>query len=159
MRLPKTPRIEWTRRKFRLIGATSVLPVVGYAYAVTYLVGFLALSPFILQRLFRSQGIRARVLRDDVMQSWTGQQTTGLLIYVGRGGKIYLNSKLVSPNELPRALEDEFARRADWSVYVEGDPDVAYGTMVQAMDLVRSAQGKVILLTPEMRAEAQAVHR
>jgi biopolymer transport protein ExbD len=149
---------ESARRKLALMGPASILPNIGYAYGLTYLIVFLAFAPFILGKFMSSRGIPARLLRPGVIQVSTDRQTTGLLVYVDRRGSLYLNSKPVTGEGLPRALEDEFARRADWSVYVEGDPDVQYQAVVQAMDLVRSAQGKVIMLTPNMRAEAQAGH-
>ncbi len=150
-------RRESLRRRPTLMSPSSILPTVGYLYATTCLLIFLVIAPLQLSRFFRSHGIPARVLRSDVMmQASREQQTTGLLVYVDRNGSLYLNSKQVTATELPRALEEGFARRADWSVYVEGDPNLAYRTVVGAMDLVRSAHGKVIMLTPGIRADVAA---
>ena len=97
-----------------------------------------------------------RLLRTDTIQATMDQPTTGLLVYVARNGDLYLNSRRLTSAQLERALEQQFALRADWSVYVESDPDVTYQTVVRAMDLVRSANGRVIMLTPGMRADAAA---
>jgi biopolymer transport protein ExbD len=148
-------RRESSRRKLLLMGRASILPTVAYVYAATFFLLFLVMAPFRLARSLRSEGIPARLLRTDVMRA-SIDQPTGLLVYVDRRERLYLDSKLMTPGELQRALETDFALRADWSVYVEGDPDVAYQTVVRAMDLVRNAHGKVILLTPAMRAEAEA---
>lgn len=141
------------------MGPLSILPTVAYFYASTFFLLFLVIAPFRLSRFSRSEGIPARLLRTDVIQATMDQPATGLLVYVDRSGRLYLVSKLMAPKELQRALEKDFALRADWSVYVEGDPNLAYQTVVQAMDIVRSAHGKVILLTPRTRAEVEARRR
>jgi biopolymer transport protein ExbD len=152
-------RRDSSRRRLLLMGPASTLPTVAYFYATTFFLLVLVVAPFQLGRFPRSHGIPARLLRADVIQATMDQPTTGLLVYVDQNERLYLNSKPIAPKELRRALEKEFALRADWSVYVEADPDVAYRTVVQAMDLVRSAHGKVIILTPRTRAEAEAVRR
>ncbi|HEX4074342.1 MAG TPA: biopolymer transporter ExbD, partial [Candidatus Acidoferrales bacterium] len=147
------------RRRPTLMSPSSSPPTVGYLYAATCFLIFLAIAPLQLSIFRRDLGIPVRVIRPEVMMRPSGdQEITGLLVYVDRNDNLYLNSKPMTAAELPGALEDEFARRADWSVYVEGDPDLAYGTVIHAMDLVRGAHGKVILLTPGMRAEAEARH-
>jgi biopolymer transport protein ExbD len=149
-------RRESSRRKCCWMGPASILPTVAYFYATTFFLLVLVVAPYQLSRFSQSHGIPARLLRADIIQASMDQPTKGLLVYVDRNGDLYLNSKRATPEELESALEKEFAFRADWSVYVEADPDVAYRTVVQAMDLVRSAHGKVMLLTPATRAETEA---
>lgn len=150
---------EASRGKLLLMGPGSTLPTVGYVWGITYFVLFVVCAPFLMGSFrWPSRGIPVRLLRPGVIQARTDRQTTGLLVYVDQNRKLYLGSKPVTAEELPPALEKEFARRADWSVYVEGDSNASYGDVVWAMDLVRSSQGKVIMLTPNMRAEAQAGH-
>jgi biopolymer transport protein ExbD len=146
---------ESTRRKLLLAERASTLPTIGYVYAQTCLVLFLGIVPFFCN-WGRSNGIPVRVLRPGVIQASTEGGMKGLLVYVDRGGNLYFNSKRIKAEELPRALQAEFALRADWSVYVDGDSDAEYADVVRAMDLVRSAQGKVIMVTPSLRAEAEA---
>jgi biopolymer transport protein ExbD len=145
---------ESTGRQLHLMGPESTLPNIGYLYAVTYLVLFLTNAALMLGGYARSSGIPARLLRPGVIHASSDAQETGLLVYVDESGRLYLNSKPITAEELPRALEDEFAHRADWSVYVEGDPGVQFQAVAQAMDLIRGAHGEVIMLTPNMRAEA-----
>jgi biopolymer transport protein ExbD len=145
---------ESARRKLLLMERASMLPTIGYFYALTFSVLFLIVGAFSGNRP-RSYGIPVRVLPPGMIQSST-DRTTGLLVYVDRAGNLYLNSKRIKAEDLPRALEAEFALRPDSSVYVDGDSDVEYADVVHAMDLVRSAGGTVILLTPKMRAEADA---
>jgi hypothetical protein len=145
---------ESARRKLLLMEPASILPSIGYFYALTFSVLFLICGSFSGNRQ-RSYGIPVRVLRPGVILSST-DPTRGLLVYVDREGNLYFNSKRIKAEELPRALQAEFALRADYSVYVDGDSDAEYADVVHAMDLVRSAQGKVIMVTPKMRAEAEA---
>ena len=145
-----------SRRKLLLMGPASILPTVAYLYATTFFLLFLVVAPLQLSRFARSRGIPARLLRADVIQASMDQSTTGLLVFMDRSGNLYLNSKRETAAQLERALEKEFGLRADWSVYVEADPDLPYQTVVQAMDMVRTAHGKVIILTPATRAETEA---
>lgn len=138
----------------RLTGPASIPPRFGYVYALTLSLLVLMNTPFPRDSR-RSCGIPVRVLRPGVIQAGT-DRAAGLLVYVDRDGNRYLNSKRTTAGELPGALEQEFAGRADWSVYVDGDSDAACSSVVRAMDLVPRAQGRVILLTPKMRAEAEA---
>jgi biopolymer transport protein ExbD len=142
-----------TQRRLSLMGTASMLPTIGYVYALTYLLLFLAYAPFHLAIWNYSHGLPAKMLRRGVTHF---SDVPGLLIYVTRDGRFYLNSVPVSATELSKSLEAEFARRADWSVYVEGDSDGQFQFVAEAMDLVRGAHGKIILLTPNMRKEVEA---
>ena len=146
------------RRDLPLMDPTLMLPRVGNVMGVTYFVIFITMFPFWMVR-WPKYGIPVRLLRPGVIQASINGEATGLLVYVDSSGNLYLNSKPVTAEELPRALGDEFARRADWVAYVEGDSNLAYMAVVRAMDLVREAHGKVILLTPKMRAEAASASR
>lgn len=144
---------ESSQRKLLLMQPASIFPTIGYFYALTVSVLFLVCGAFSGVRT-RSYGIPVHLLHAGVIQE-SREQPSGLLVYVGRDGSLYLNSKPIRAEELARAIQDKLARRADWSVYVDGDSDADYASVVRAMDLVRSAQGKVILLTRNTRAEAQ----
>lgn len=134
----------------------STAPALGYAYALTCCLALLIVAPFQMLKFRVSRGIPTRLLSSGVVQAESSLRTTGLLVYIDRNGKLFLNSKPVTASQLPRALEAEFARRADWSVYVEGDSDANYGDVIRAMDQVRAAHGAVIILTPELRTEIAA---
>ena len=149
---------QLTARKSWLMGSASSLPAIGYIYAQIWFILFLAIATVMLGRIYWSSGIAARLLNPSEIQASTGQRIAGLLVYVGQNG-LYLNSQRVTAEELPHSLESEFARRADWSVYVEADSHVDFQAVVSAMELVRRARGTVILLTPKMRAEAEANRR
>jgi len=147
------------RRDLPLVEMSRILPLAGYAYAVFWslilLCGPFLCGPFSFVGL-RTHGIPARLIRPGVIAANPGRRETGLLVYVDRNGLFYFNSKLVTPEELPAALEYELARRGDQSVYVEGDSNAAAGAVITAMDIVRGVGGNVVMMTPRMRAEAAA---
>jgi biopolymer transport protein ExbD len=149
---PRANRLRIPRRDSRLLDPRSTAPLLGYVYAVTYMVVFLVNAPFYLATWFYDSGLPVRLVRPGVILVASGRET-GLLVYVDQSGNFYLNSKPITAQDLPPALEAELDRRADHTVYVEGDPTIEYGAVVQAMSLVRAAGGDVVMMTPKFRAE------
>lgn len=149
---------EAARRKLALMGRASMIPTVGYMFALTYTVLFLLFAPFRLVK-YPAHGIPVRLLRPGVILASSTRYRTGLLVYVDRSGNFYLNSQPIAPEELPQALEEEFEPRADWSVYIEAESAADYQQVARAMDLVRKAHGKLIMLTPGTRAELESSQR
>jgi biopolymer transport protein ExbD len=149
---PRANRLRRQGRDSPLLDPRTTAPLLGYVYAVTYMVVFLVNAPFYLATWFYDAGLPVRFVRPGVVLAASGRET-GLLVYVDRAGNFYLNSKPIAAQELPPALEAELARRADHTVYVEGDPTIEYGAVVQAMSLVRAAGGDVVMTTPKLRAE------
>ena len=74
-----------------------------------------------------------------------------IVIRVDTEHRYYLNTKQVSIKRLPEMLRHSFSARANWTAYVEGDSDASYGDVIQAVDAVRTAHGKVVLLTTSSR--------
>jgi biopolymer transport protein ExbD len=144
------------RRDLPLVPMSRILPIAGYTYAIFWsllLVVHLMMLAFFTRNRF---AIPARLIRPGVIAANADRHENGPLVYVDRNGLFYLNSKLVTPEALPAALEYELARRGDRSVYVEGDSDAAAGVVITAMDIVHGVGGKVVMMTPRMRAEAAA---
>jgi biopolymer transport protein ExbD len=65
---------------------------------------------------------------------------------------LYLNSKPVSWGELADALRNQLKLRPDWVVYVEADEHVSWADVVNAMDIIRGTNAKVVLLTTKVPA-------
>jgi biopolymer transport protein ExbD len=131
------------------------MPVTSYVYAIAWMVLFLMYAPFYLATWQHSTGLAARLVRPGVLLARTDGDT-GLLVYVDQSGDLYLNSEPISAEDLPHKLETELARRADRSVFVEGDSTTDYGSVARAISLVRAAGGEAILMTPKFRAETSA---
>jgi biopolymer transport protein ExbD len=95
-------------------------------------------------------GLRVHLIRPGV----TAPRSPGiqpLLVRVvrdGRSAKLYVGSDPVALEDLGALLKNELARRPpDWPVYVEGDPDLEWRQVAEAIDAVRGQQAEVILLT------------
>jgi biopolymer transport protein ExbD len=155
---PRASRLRIPRRHYLLLDPRSTAPLLGYLYAVTYMVVFLVNAPFYLATWFYGLGLPAHLVRPGVVLTAIDGKK-GLLVYVDQSGKLYLNSRPITAQELPPALEAELARRADHSVYVEVDPGINYGDVVQAMSLVRGAGDEVIMMTPKFRAETSGIRQ
>jgi len=65
----------------------------------------------------------------------------------------YLNSKEISPAELPGALKKALAQRPDWVVYFEASRQIDYKDAVSAMNAIRNAHAQIVLITPRMKAD------
>jgi biopolymer transport protein ExbD len=72
-----------------------------------------------------------------------------IVIRVDGAGRYYLNGDAIPARRIPARLTRFFQKRANRIVYVEGDLDSSFGNVVEAADAVRSAGGRVVLLTPK----------
>ena len=128
----------------------------GLIRATTWLVQFLAvvLSIIVVSSLLEHRvprGLPIRVVRPGVnpMRS-PGIQP--LRIRVGVRG-LLVDSRLIRPAEFDIFLRNELTRRPpDWPVYVEGDRELEFSTVGQAIDAIRAAPAEVVLLTPGYKA-------
>jgi biopolymer transport protein ExbD len=98
-----------------------------------------------------SEGITVHVVSDAVRKGNFDPWTQPIVIRVDAEHRYYLHSKLIPLQNIPATLAQAFKTRPNWTVYVEGDLDSNYGDMVQAADAVRSARGRVVLLTYTIR--------
>jgi biopolymer transport protein ExbD len=78
-----------------------------------------------------------------------------LVVRVANGGHLYVNSKEVKWAELPGAVKQALGQRAERWVYFEGDHDIRFSQAARAIDIIEAEGGKVVLVTPGTRAEAQ----
>jgi len=100
----------------------------------------------------RPSGFRVRLLRPGI----TSPRLPGiqpLLVRVAFRGYtvrpgLYLASQSVSWDDLGTQLEKELRLRPpDWPVYVEGDPDLDWRSVAEAIDAIRGLNADVVLLT------------
>ena len=71
-----------------------------------------------------------------------------LILRIDAHNRWYLNAALTSPSALPNDLRTELSRRAQWLVYVEADPEIPYASAIAAMEIIRAAHARVVLLPP-----------
>jgi len=78
-----------------------------------------------------------------------------LEVYVSTPARFFINGQEVGRNDLHAKLMEELERRAEWTVYFEADPDIAYMNAVYAIDTIQACGAKLIWITPKMRRDWQ----
>jgi len=78
-----------------------------------------------------------------------------LEVYVDTPARFFINGQEVGRNDLHAKLMEELERRAEWTVYFEADPDIAYMNAVYAIDTIQACGAKLIWITPKMRRDWQ----
>src|SRR5262249_40387759 len=74
-------------------------------------------------------------------------------VYVSGRGKVLLNGKEIGWNNFEAKLREELGRRAEWTVYVEGDRDSMFMETAHVIDIIEGLGGKPRWITPKMREE------
>jgi biopolymer transport protein ExbD/biopolymer transport protein TolR len=75
-----------------------------------------------------------------------------LILSVMRDGQMFLGSERVTGDALTRKVRDTMAARANKTVYVRADARARYGTLVNAVDDLRSAGVDQLGLLTEQRS-------
>jgi biopolymer transport protein TolR len=75
-----------------------------------------------------------------------------LILSVMRDGRMFLGSESVSSETLPQRVRDQVVNRANKTVYVRADARARYGSLVEAVDALRTAGvDQLGLLTEQKR--------
>lgn len=104
-----------------------------------------------------SRGLEVHLLRQAPLPQ-SRDYTVPLVLRVQDAGpglrpKLYLNSKLLSWEELNGALKAELSWRRDWVFCVEADSAVPWQAALQAVDIARGLNARVVLLTREAESK------
>jgi biopolymer transport protein ExbD len=81
--------------------------------------------------------------------------TLEVYIASGRAERFFINGQPVKRSELGSKLKEQLARRAEWTVYFEADPDTEFRDAAYAIDTIQACGAKLIWITPKMRKESQ----
>lgn len=130
--------------------AFSVLPSFGF-FCATFLSFFVLL--FIADRMNRPvpMGLWVSILRTPINHVDSGL-IPPLVLSVERAGlnqpsRLYLNGALVPWTDLQNALKQQLKVRAEWVVYVQGDPDLPFHDVAGVVDVIHGLHARVVLLT------------
>jgi biopolymer transport protein ExbD len=85
-------------------------------------------------------------------------RTDSFLVWLGEDGSYLVNTKRVAHEHLQQAIQDELAKRAEWTVYFEAAPNAKFQDAAFAMDAIQSAHGTLVWLTPAARALLSTPH-
>ena len=101
----------------------------------------------------RSTGLRIDWWKPSHISATESPWPETMSVYIGDRGQFYVNGKAIKTKDLDVALKDQLGRRAVWTVYVEADPNSMFADTVYAIDTIQGVGGKVVWITPKMRAE------
>ena len=74
-------------------------------------------------------------------------------VYVRSPGQFFVNGEVVTRERFEGTLREELGHRAEWTVYVEADPDTRFMDTVYVIDTIQGLGSKVVWITPRTRAE------
>ena len=102
------------------------------------------------------RGIWVRVLLPEIPSVVTKVSPTPKLVLrvvCNKSGTAYMiNGRLQPSKDSEDELKHQLARQPNWTVYVDGDSDCGFRDVVDAIDIVRAAHAKVVLVTPSSRS-------
>src|SRR5713226_5716625 len=147
MRIPETGRIgDFSSRSVR-----AGFSGVGLRYAQVLA---LLVLPGVLVFMYawgydhRSVGLAVHLLRADSMGEQSRSCAEAWVVRIDSEENWYLNSKTLSPTELPALLSEQFRLRTNCVVFVDVDAEVPYAVAIHAIELVQETRAKVVLVTP-----------
>jgi TonB family protein len=77
-----------------------------------------------------------------------------LVLRIDASRHFYLNQQPVPFGDLPKRLRAALSLRSDWTVFLDADPEVVAGDVIQTTGVIQQATGaKVVLVTPSMKKE------
>ena len=76
-----------------------------------------------------------------------------LEVYVGVPARFFISGEEVKRSDLGSKLTERLARRAEWTVYFEADPDTAYMDGVFTIETIQACGAKLFWVTPRMREQ------
>jgi biopolymer transport protein TolR len=59
-----------------------------------------------------------------------------LVVSIDRGGRVYLKERAVALDDLVERVKAQVAARGDDTVFLKGDRDVAYGKVIEVLDVL-----------------------
>jgi len=96
------------------------------------------------------QGIEVALPKSDAPTMPT-KADDPLVLSINRDGLVYIKDKPVHPTRLVEVLTPMLRGRSDETVFLKGDRDVAYGKVIEVLDLLhRSGIEKVGMVTERL---------
>jgi len=148
--LPLRNVTAWNKRG----PSPSLIPAMLNAFSVSWIcvlmsqiILFMAFQPEPFQGLWVSWEKRSQI--SAVESPWSRTMS----VYVRSPGKFFVNGEVVTRERLEGTLREELGHRAEWTVYVEADPDTRFMDTVYVIDTIQGLGAKVVWITPRTRAE------
>lgn len=72
-------------------------------------------------------------------------------LYVDKEGKLFLNDKAITSDDLEKRLKDALPTMKDNSLILKADRDVSHGIVVQIMDIVKKSGVKKLVIGTKLQ--------
>lgn len=150
---PELPLRHVTRWNKRSVGP-SLIPSMLNAFSVSWICVLMNL--LIVFQVLRPRppfGISVDWKRRSHIAAMESPWAETMSVYVGPRCEFYVNGKEIGGKRLDVVLKNELGRRTEWTVYVEADQNSMFMCTASAIDTIQGVGGKVVWITPGMRAE------
>jgi len=67
--------------------------------------------------------------------------------------QLFVDGVKVDRAELPQTLKNRLKSRANWEVFIEGDEDLSFSDVADAISVVRDLGANSVILTPKLRKQ------
>jgi biopolymer transport protein ExbD len=135
-------------------GSPLILPMLN-AFSVSWICVLMTLviifMVFDIGRV--SEGLLVSWKRNSHISAAESPWPETMSVYVGARGKLLLNGKEIGWENLEAKLHEELGRRAEWTVYVEGDRDSMFMETAHVIDTIQELGAKPMWITPKTREE------
>lgn len=136
-----------SRRRAALMSEINVTPFVDVMLVL--LIIFMVTAPLM------ATGIKVNLPESNVSQLEDEQKQEPLQVLVGKTGELYIQKSKITLAQLGAKLGEITKQNKDTQIYVKGDKDASYGSVIMAISAINEAgYGKVGLVT-QPRADKQ----
>ncbi len=137
------------QRRFSALPSFSLIAALGLSWLIVF---FMISSPF------PQRGLLVYLTKPSsagIVERWAGP----IVVYIQDAGfrippRVYVNSKLVSWDQLSDGIKAEISRRPEWVIYVKADPNVLFANVANVVSVARSLHARVVLL-PGVESEPE----
>ncbi len=141
-------RKKHRRRRATLMSEINVTPMVDVMLVL--LIIFMVTAPLM------ATGIKVNLPESNVSQLEDEKKEEPLQVLVDKGGQLYIQKTKVTMQQLGAKLGEVTKQNKDTQIYVKGDKDVPYGTVIMAISAINEAgYSKVGLVTQPRANEPQ----
>ena len=101
----------------------------------------------------RSHGFWVLTSKRGMRAPWRDGLLKPIVLRIDEKGHWFFKGKPVSTSEFAIALRETFRSRPEWLVYIDAHPDLDFGKVELAVDVIEGLHAKAILVTPGVRSE------
>ncbi|HTS71064.1 MAG TPA: biopolymer transporter ExbD [Terriglobia bacterium] len=135
----------------------QLLPPLSNLRAYSYLSIYVLLVPWILFVIITPltpMGLWVRIPRIGTLSPSRDLLNAPLMVRIDASGHTYLNREPVPVADVYTRLRAQWSRYGYRTVYLDADPDVGAGTVIEAVDEIQGAtRANIVLVTPSMKKE------